>query len=95
MKTCGICGGPLDVEGMPCTLNCGGDCELCMAEFGDPDCARSLQRPPTQAEEEFMLSWGVPVYGPAPRDNWLACMRAAMGAWGRHCYKERRYANVR
>lgn len=39
---CGICKNPLDVS--PERRDCGGDCLMCMAEAGDPDCIRTIQQ---------------------------------------------------
>lgn len=41
MNNCLTCGAPFD-DGLH--RNCGGDCLLCMAEAGDPDCARPALR---------------------------------------------------
>lgn len=35
---CNICKCKLDQLGDPTSLDCGGDCALCMAEAGDTDC---------------------------------------------------------
>jgi hypothetical protein len=41
MNACLTCKGPLNTTD-PLTLDCGGDCLLCMAEAGDPDAAVSV-----------------------------------------------------
>lgn len=35
---CGICSRSLDNPDDPLSRDCGGDCLMCMAECGDPDC---------------------------------------------------------
>jgi hypothetical protein len=39
---CQICDRKLNVKGDARSVDCGGDCRQCMAEAGDPDCAKSL-----------------------------------------------------
>jgi len=41
-KRCLICGKLMDVKGRPLSRDFGGDCVLCMARAGDPDCVRSV-----------------------------------------------------
>lgn len=35
---CATCGRLLDNPDDPMSLDCGGDCQQCMADVGDPDC---------------------------------------------------------
>jgi hypothetical protein len=54
MLKCGICGETLNVPDSPETMNCGGDCLKCLAEFDDPECVETLRRlkdPVTRADE--------------------------------------------
>jgi hypothetical protein len=41
-RHCTICGAHLDIQSDPFSVDCGGDCLLCMAEAGDPDCLASV-----------------------------------------------------
>ena len=42
MNTCSICGRELNTSD-PLSLDCGGDCILCMADYGeDPECIQSV-----------------------------------------------------
>lgn len=41
-KHCNICKCELDLEGVVESKDCGGDCCLCMAKAGDPDCIREV-----------------------------------------------------
>lgn len=43
MSNCSTCHRPLDVPGDESSRDCGGDCLRCMAEAGDPDCARVMR----------------------------------------------------
>jgi len=43
MITCNICGIQLNQARKPDTLDCGGDCLRCMAEFDDPECVEVMQ----------------------------------------------------
>ena len=42
MGHCSICNRALDVADDPYSLNCGGDCLMCLAEARDPDCVRMV-----------------------------------------------------
>lgn len=41
-RHCKTCGAHLDVCHDPFSMDCGGDCLLCMADAGDPDCLKSV-----------------------------------------------------
>lgn len=43
MNCCDVCDRELDRDDDPSTEDCGGTCLRCMAEFGDPDCQRSMR----------------------------------------------------
>lgn len=43
IEKCSICGSAMDT-GNPLRINCGGDCALCMADAGDPDCVEDAFR---------------------------------------------------
>ena len=42
MDCCDICGRALNNPHDPLSQDCGGDCLLCMAECGDPDCIEAV-----------------------------------------------------
>jgi len=44
MSKCGICGRELNQPMVPETMNCGGDCARCMADFGDRECVEFLKK---------------------------------------------------
>lgn len=44
MQYCGLCKRQLDRLGDPVSLDCGGDCLLCMADAGDPDCTKAVAK---------------------------------------------------
>jgi hypothetical protein len=51
---CGICNQELNIPLRPETLDCGGHCLKCMADFGDPECEetlRNLNHPDTRTHE--------------------------------------------
>jgi len=51
---CKTCGQELNVPFKPDTLDCGGDCLRCMADFDDPECVETLRRlndPATRTQE--------------------------------------------
>ena len=39
---CAICQRELSVADDPFSVDCGGDCLLCMAEAGDPECMQAV-----------------------------------------------------
>ena len=39
---CNICGRALDNPDDPASKDCGGDCVVCMAEAGDPECVVAM-----------------------------------------------------
>lgn len=41
---CGICGSELNQPMVPETMDWGGDCARCMADFGDRECIELLKR---------------------------------------------------
>lgn len=41
---CRICNRVLDQPNDPSTDNCGGDCVKCMADSGDPDCIKAMEK---------------------------------------------------
>lgn len=43
IERCNLCNQELNT-GNPLSVNCGGDCRLCMALAGDPDCIKQLKR---------------------------------------------------
>lgn len=46
-RACNICGRILNQPDDPSTLDCGGDCQRCMAAAGDPDCIAAERTGPT------------------------------------------------
>jgi hypothetical protein len=42
MSNCQTCSRELDNDNDPVSKDCGGDCRLCMADAGDPDCLEDL-----------------------------------------------------
>lgn len=52
MANCLMCKRELDVPGVPESVDCGGDCQLCLAECGDDDCRLALGMKPWSDEDE-------------------------------------------
>jgi hypothetical protein len=56
MNTCKTCQRLLDQPQDSFSADCGGDCVLCMANSGDPDCQRFVRRQQTKHRKTLLHS---------------------------------------
>lgn len=66
---CSICKRLLNQEYDPTTLDCGGDCELCMAEAGDPECIAGVLKAVRERGIRGYTEENCPGHVAAPHDK--------------------------